>query len=253
MVSITDITNLAFVFTEASLHDPSNFFFTCQIMSLAFPLRFRVSQSDDQNSKRGELLTKMPLEYCLPFPSCYEDSKYHDCFARRVWNNIVLMKLEIMKLLGRYSQQQSLYGQESSRLYLTAETWGLICLQCTNLFSTSDFGSSKIVRLHRIVESGLFVKAARVQKTCAVMRFSTKTELKGFCRVFGESVTSGQRCRLPKSSAPKSLCISDVINVVCGSDARETSFSSRTARDGIVLEFDGLNEMFLTIRYTRYA
>ena len=104
-----------------------------------------------------------------------------------------------------------------------------------------------------MVESGLVVKAARIQKTCSVMRFSTKTELQGLCRVFGESTTAGQRCRLPKISSPKGLWINDVINVVCGADACEPVFTSRTSRDGIDLEFDGVCELFITMRYTRYA
>ena len=91
-----------------------------------------------------------------------------------------------------------------------------------------------------MVESGLVVKAARIQKSCTVLRFSTKTELLGLCRVLGESVTAGQRCRLPKSSEPKSLWMNDVINVVCGSDEREAGFTARTPCNGIDLEYDGL-------------
>jgi hypothetical protein len=50
-----------------------------------------------------------------------------DCFARHVWNTIVTFKLEMIKLLGRFSQQQGLFGRECAQLYLTAETWGVIC------------------------------------------------------------------------------------------------------------------------------
>jgi hypothetical protein len=263
VVAMTDITNLAFVFTEASLADASNLYYTCQGMANAFLLRYRVDprREEDSNCQDDTRATnyvsaffiKMPMEHCLPFPSCYENSKYHDCFARRIWNNIVLVKLEIMKLLGRYSQQQGLFGRECARLYLTAETWGYICLQCSDVLHTCDFGSSTRFRVHRMVESGLVVKAARVQKSCTVMRFSTKTELQGLCRVLGEAVTAGQRCRLPKSSEPKSLWINDVINVVCGSDAREPGFIARTPCDGIDFEYDGLCELFITVRYSRYA
>lgn len=259
VVAMTDITNLAFVFTAASLKDTTNFYFTCQGMANAFLLRYRVNlprAADSSNPHAEEetpFLIEIPMRYCLPFPSCYANSRYYDCFARRIWNNIVLVKLEIMKLLGRYSQQQGLFGRECARLYLTAETWGFICLQCSDVLKASDFGSSKRHRVHRTVESGLVVKAARIQKSCTIMRFSTKTELKGLCRLLGESVTAGQRCRLPKSSEPKSLWINDVINVVCGSEARESSFVARTPYDGIDFEFDGMCELFITVRYSRYA
>jgi hypothetical protein len=258
VVAMTDITNLAFVFTEDSLKDATNYYFTCQGMANAFLLRYRVDLRDEESSQDDvseevPFFIKVPMEYCLPFPSSYDNSRYFDCFARRIWNNIVLVKLELVKLLGRYSQQQGLFGRECARLYLTAETWGFLCLWCMDVLNTSDFGSSKRFRVHRMVESGLVVKAARVQKSCTIMRFSTKTELKGLSRVLGESVTAGQRCRLPKSSEPKSLRINDIINVVCGSDARESGFSARTPYDGIDLEYDGMCELFITVRYSRYA
>lgn len=255
VVDMTYVSNLAFVFTEASLQDASNMYFTCQGMSNAFILRYRLnipSEDSDLDDSRGRL-SKVPFDYCLPFPSCYRNSKYPDCFAHRVWNNLLLVKLEITKLLGRYSQQQGLFGRECARLYFTVETWEFLCLQCTNLFSASDFRASKRIRIHRVIESGLVVKAARVQKTCVLLRFATKTELQGLCGILGESVTAGQRCRLPKITAPKSLWINDLINVVCGSDISEPTFVSKTTCDGIDLEFDGMCELFITIRYTRYA
>jgi hypothetical protein len=132
VVATTDISNLAFVFTEASLQDGSNLFSTCQGMGNAFILRYRFnargedSEEGDNTRRRMQLLTKIPFKYCLPFPSSYKNSKYHDCFARRVWNNLLLVKLEMTKLLGRYSQQQGLYGQDCARVNFNAETWGFI-------------------------------------------------------------------------------------------------------------------------------
>ena len=118
-------------------------------------------------------------------------------------------------------------------MYLTAETWGFLGLQFSNLFSaltSSDLNdmTSMRVRIHRLVESGLVLKAARIQRKCSVMRFATKSELLGFSHVFGESATAGPRSRLPKIASPKALLINDVINVVCGADAREPVFYART-------------------------
>ena len=84
------------------------------------------------------------------------------------------------------------------------------------------------------------VKATRLKRTCVLLQFATKTELQGLCIIFGESATAGQRCRLPKIATLKSLWINDLINVVCGSDVCEATFTSRTTCDGIDLEFDGV-------------
>ena len=84
------------------------------------------------------------------------------------------------------------------------------------------------------------VKATRLKRTCVLLQFATKTELQGLCSILGESVTVGQRCCLPKIATPKSFWINDLINVVCGLDVCEATFTSRTTCDGIDLEFDGV-------------
>ena len=250
VVSTRDIVNLAFVFTMEALQDPSNFFSSCQGMILAFVLRFRFVPNN-----RGEpLLDEVQDGYCLPFPSSYRSSMYHDCFARRVWNNIISIKLEITKLLGRYSQNQGLFTREQGRLpNITKETWGFLKLQFANFFDDSGSGMSCRVRVHRVIESGGVVKAIRVKKTCTVLQFETVAHLQQLCNVFGDGVTAGQRCRLPKVSAPKTLWINDLINVVCGSGEPEPVFNKRTAQDGVDLAYDGSTELFVTLRYRRYA
>jgi hypothetical protein len=181
---------------------------------------------DFYDSSRRQLLSKMPFDFCLPFPSCYRNSKYPDCYACCVWNNLLLVKLEIKKLLGRYSQQQGLvYGRECARLNSTAETWEFLCLQCTNLFSASDFRASKQICLHRVIESGLVVKATRVQKSCVLMRFATKTDvasLENHLRQARDAVS--QNSQNQKASEQ----INDLINVVCGSGISEPAFVART-------------------------
>lgn len=120
--------------------------------------------------------------------------------------HIIGIKLEVTKLLGRYSQQQGIYTKAQAHLTnFTAETWGFLELQFRDVFPESEYGTSMRVRVYRVTESGLVVKAARVHRTCAVMRFETKSQLRRLCQVFGESVTAGQRCRLPKVASPKNL------------------------------------------------
>ena len=249
-----DIINLAFVFNPMSLHDSSNLFFTCQGMAIAFVVRFRFQEHAIQG--QPSRLIELPDGYCRPFPSSYPNSRYYDCFASRIWSSLICVKLEMAKLLGRYSHQQGLYGKEKCRLSnYSAEAWGFLGLQFDNLFDNNN-GCTRMsmrIRRHRITESGLVVKAAQVTKSCTVLRFETKTHLQRLCDVFGESATAGQRCRLPKISAPKSLCQNDIINVVCGSDDHEPAFNIRSVRDGIDLEFDGGSELFITVRYRRFT
>jgi hypothetical protein len=248
VVSCDDIMNLAFVFTKSSLHDLCNTFFACQGMTIAFIIRFRYKRVSDL-----PILIGVPSGYCLPFPSSYKNSRYHDCFSSRIWNSVMCIKLEMTKLLGRYSHQQGLYGKEVCRLSnFTAETWGFLRWQFDNVFDDAGCGISTRIRRHRVTESGLVVRAARVIKCCTVLRSETN-HLQRLCNVFGESASAGQRCRLPKISSPKGLWQNDIINVVCGSDAQEPGLNVKTVRDGVDLEFDGCSKLFITIRYRRFT
>ena len=220
-------------------------------MAIAFIVRFRFQQGTEKL-----ILTDVPDEYCLPFPSSYTCSRYHDCFPSRIWNSVICIKLEMLsKLLGRYSHLQGPYGKESCRVSnFTAETWGFLRWQLHDIFKDAASGTSTRIFRRRVTESGLVVKAAQVsKKNCTILRFETKSYLQRFWYVFGESVTAGQRCRLPKISVPKGLWQDDIINVVCGSDAHEPVFNSKTVCDGIDLEFDGCSKLVVTIRYRRYT
>ena len=251
VISSNDIMNLAFVFTPHVLNDDScNLFFTCQGMAIAFLLRSRY----EKVVTGLPIISDIPEGYCLPFPSAYIHSGCHDCYPSRIWNSIICLKLEMTKLLGRYSHLQGLFCKEVCRLSnFTAEAWGFLRLQFFDIFDAAGSGTSIRLRRHRVIESGLVVKAARVSKSCTILRFETKIHLRRLCAVFGESATAGQRCRLPKVSNPKHLWQNDIINVVCGSDVAEAVFNLKTVNDGIDLEFDGCSALFVTIRYRRFA
>jgi hypothetical protein len=249
-ISTDDIINLAFVFTLESMKDSCNLFATCQGMATAFVIRYRLGHIMDQ---APILLIDLPEGCCLPFPSSYPHfcQQYHDCFPSRMWRSVICVKLEVTKLLGRYSHQQGLFGKEVCRLSnFTAEAWGFLQLQFNNCFIT---GLSTRTRRHRVSESGLVVRAVQVNKPSTILRFETKAHLKALCNVFGEATTAGQRCRLPKILTPKSLWPNDIINVVSGSDVCESSFDRKTVHDGVDLEFDGGSELFITVRYRRFA
>ena len=74
IVSMAEIVNVAFVFTEEALKDNTNLYFTCQGMVITFLLRYRADwtrggnqNSDGDTDNRGILvLTKIPVDCCLP-------------------------------------------------------------------------------------------------------------------------------------------------------------------------------------------
>jgi hypothetical protein len=75
VIPTVDIVNLSFVFTMASLRDPSSLFSTFQGMILAFILRFRLVPNDGGGTLTLKpLLKEVPDGYCLPFPSCYKNA-----------------------------------------------------------------------------------------------------------------------------------------------------------------------------------
>lgn len=173
-ILMVDVKNLAFVFTEEALNDGGNLLYMCQGMANAFVLRFmllegtansHVTNSDEEEEHwtRMKHLVAIQNGNCLPFPSSYMNSKYYDCFPCRVWNNLIAAKLLMMKPMGRYSQQQGLYGRDCARMNFTAEAWGFLCLQFANLFAEPcDLQVSNRLRIHRLVESRLAAKAARI-------------------------------------------------------------------------------------------
>ena len=139
VISSNDILNLAFVFTPHVLNDDScNLFFTCQGMAFAFLLRSRCKKVESGLP----IISDVPGGYCLPFPSAYLHSGYHDCYPSRIWNSIMYLRLEMKKLLGRYSHLQGLFCKEVCRLSnFTAEAWGFLCLQFFDIFDAAGCGT----------------------------------------------------------------------------------------------------------------
>ena len=150
LISGEDIMNLAFVFTPTALKDSCNLFFTCQGMAIAFIVRSRYQEV----GLELPMLTEVPPDHCLPFPSSYIGSGYYDCYPRRMWNSVICLKLEMTKLLGRYSNLQGLYCKEACRLSnFTPETWGFLRWQFHDIFEDADCGMSTRIHCHRLTET----------------------------------------------------------------------------------------------------
>ena len=161
LIPSDDIVNLAFVFTMTSLQDSSNLFSIFQGMAIAFVVRYRML-SQEQGTSEPVRLIDLPDDCCLPFPSSYQNSGYHDCFPSRMWHSAICVKLELAKLLGRYTQQQGLFGKEQCRLSnFTPESWAFLKLQFANAASLPDeppgvlesAGQSIQIRHHRVINS----------------------------------------------------------------------------------------------------
>jgi hypothetical protein len=165
MVPTLAIANLAFVFAMKSLQDESNLFWTCQGMIHAYVSRFRLQYAGIAGKHEGTgkvigasnnqpLLVNVPRGYCLPFPSSYMHTRYYDCFAHRIWMNVLSIKMKMTKLLSRYSQQQGLFGRERGSLTnITRETWGFLSLQFAGLFNADASGGPLPVECHLGSES----------------------------------------------------------------------------------------------------
>ena len=107
LIPSDEIVNLAFVFTTTSLQDSSNLFSICPGMAIAFLVRYRIL-SQERRTSEPVVMIDLPEACCLPFPSSYPNSRHHDCFASRMWHSMICVKLELAKLLGQYTQQQSM-------------------------------------------------------------------------------------------------------------------------------------------------
>jgi hypothetical protein len=175
------------------------------------------------------------------------------CFASHLWTQLVAIKLEVIKLLGRVSQSQGSFSKSRVRLpNVTKDTWFFLQYQFRDFFPQSGCATTSRARVCRVTETGLLLKAARINRECTVLRFETQEHLLRLSNVFGDGITCGQRCRLPRVAIPKRIATNDIINVVRGADSA-VPFVYRTERDGIDLEYDGTSDLFLTVRYTRYA
>jgi hypothetical protein len=199
---------------------------------------------------QGELMTTRD---CYPFCSyyaCHSLLVADCCYQERVWNGLQILRGEICRHLGRYSEKQGIFTKVSSQVVLGREAW-LFLLSKVGSRVREPIGRNALIS-KRLVEPGLLLKSTQNTFYSTMIRFETEGELKCLSSVLGELVTMDIRKRRPRYKIVESLHVNDVINVVAGSEEREDPFRFRTNQQGIDLIFDGKSRVQIRMRYQRF-
>ena len=234
------VVSLAFVFSLKELED--NEAIGCQGMDSLFLLRFR-NQSEPVNPN-----------WCLPFPSRYAtfQRQLPDCYPSRIWNSLKVIRSEISRLLGRYSEKQGLFDSVRSKVTINKETWEYLLQKVQMVISTPRKTITSSVK--RLLLPGLTLKSVRVQSHSTMIRFETQADLHILSSVLGQQIITEVRKRRPALNRPEMLHLNDAINIVVGaSERKKEAFREHGCKeDGIDFIFDGKTDLKICIRYRRY-
>jgi len=173
-----------------------------------------------------------------------------DCYQERVWCGLQVLRSEISRHLGRFSEKQGSYTRVSSQVVVGKEAWHFLLSKVGHAIG-SPIGRNSMAS-KRVLEPGLHLKSHRWMFYSTLLRFETEDELRCLSTVLGELVTVEVRKRRPKYGVVESLHLNDVMNVVAGSEVREEPFRIRTAKQGIDFIHDGVNRVRIRLRYQRY-
>jgi hypothetical protein len=197
----------------------------------------------------GELLSTAG---CFPFCSYY--SMYSlilaDCHQERVWNGLQILRAEICRHLGRYSEKQGSFTRISSQVVLCREAWQFLLSKVER--ATGPPIGRNACNSKRVLQPGLVLKSTRNVFYSTMIRFETEGQLKCLSSVLGELITMEVRKRRPKYGYVESLHENDVINIVAGSEEPEIPFRHRTDKQGIDFIYDGQNRVRIRMRYERF-
>ena len=235
-ITSKSVSSIAWVFSQASI-DGSNE--GHQGMANLFLLEY-----DDTG--------KSIVRGCHPFCSGYTFFSRHlsDCYQERVWNGLQIIRAEISRHLGRYSEKQGLFARVSSNIVVGREAWRFLILK---VGMAVRFPVTRLARsTKRLLQPGMVLASTPIVYDSVMVRFETEHELSMLSSVLGELVTVEVRKRRPKYGVEESLHVNDAINVVAGSLEREEPFRHRTNKQGIDLIYDGSNHVRLRIRYEKY-
>jgi hypothetical protein len=171
------------------------------------------------------------------------------CYPERVWNGLQVLRSEISRQLGRFSEKQGTYTKTSSQVVLGREAWSYLLSKVATAIRPPIRRHTSAAK--RVLESGLELKSLKQGFSSLFVRFETEEELRVLSTVLGELITMEVRKRRPKYKVVESLHLNDIINVVAGSEAREEPFVFRTVKQGIDFIFDGI-QVRIKIRYQRF-
>jgi len=188
---------------------------------------------------------------CHPFCSGHGHYKIFalECYQERVWNGLQILRAEICRHLGRYSEKQGSFTRVSSQVVMGRESWEYLVSNVEGHTRASTERNGFMSK--RVLEPGLLLKTQRTPYISTLVRFETVSELRALSAVLGELVTMEVRKRKPKYTIVESLFVNDIINVVAGSQTREEPFRVRTVMQGIDFLHDG-SKVRIRMRYSRY-
>ena len=231
------IISIAFVFSVTDLEN--NEAISCQGMDSLYVIRFKTN---------GEPVNP---EWCLPYPSSYVTYRklLPDCYPSRIWNALKVIRSEISRLLGRYSEKQGLHNSVRSKVTINNETWDYIISKVKAIVGMPHQSITTSVK--RLLLPGLTLKSVRVMSNSTMIRFQTFDDLHAFSNLFGQQVLIEVRKRRPAINNPSELQLNDAINIVVGSKEKQAPLHGCTA-DGIDLMFDGKYELKICVRYRKY-
>ena len=109
-------------------------------------------------------------------------------------------------------------------------------------------------QIKRVLHPGLKLCSHPViNKQGSFLWFQTRHQLCALVKLLGETVMCNIQKRCPRVDKSIKLQENDKINVVVGSCNQEDPFQAQTVKDGIDFRFDGVNELWIDIRYHQYV
>lgn len=189
---------------------------------------------------------------CHPFCSKYPQFALcgADCYQERVWYGLQVLRSEIGRHLGRFSEKQGSFNKVSSQVVVGREAWAYLLAHVGQSIRT-PIGRNAMVS-KRVLEPGLLLKSQQSVFYSTFVRFETEEELRVLSTILGELVTVEVRKRRPKYGVVESFHLNDIANVVAGSEEREEPFRIRTSQQGVDFVHDGTNRVRIRLRYQRY-
>ena len=151
---------------------------------------------------------------------------------------------------SRSSEKQGSFSRVSSQVVVGKEPWQFLLSKVATEIRPPIGRMACISK--RVVEPGLLLTSKKQVYYSTMIRLETEGELRCLSSILGELLTTDVRKRRPKYRVIDSLHLHDAINVVAGSEERETPFRHRTYKQGIDFIYDGSNRVRIRMRYHRY-
>ena len=158
-VPTNSVTSIAFVFSLGQLE--RNEAMGCNGMDTLFLLRYRIDTQP------------VHPEWCLPYPSYYPayHSNLPDCYPSRIWNALKVIRSEITRLMGRYSEKQGLYNTVRSKVTINNETWEYLVSKVSDVMGLPRTAITTSVK--RLLLPGFTLKSVRLVSNSQMIRFET--------------------------------------------------------------------------------